>query len=167
MAFRLTSLFELDAEVTSPLDITTVSNPLKIAKQMALAQGAGVGQADMVWSDQRTIAASGSDALDLAGSLTGPFGVVLTFVRIKMVVVLASKDNTNNVNVTTPGSNGAPLFLAAGDGIAVKPNGAFIWYDPSAAGVVVTPATGDLLTIVNSGAGTGVTYDIHIIGASS
>ncbi len=167
MAFRLTANFRLDAEVTSPLDLTTVSNPLTVAKQIAFAQGAGAGQADMMWSDTRTIAASGSDALDLAGSLTGPFGTTLTFVRLKMILVLAAAGNTNNVNVTTPGSNGTPLFLAAGDGIPVKPGGLFWWYDPSAAGVVVTPSTADLLTIVNSGAGTSVTYDIHLFGASS
>lgn len=167
MAFRLTSFFELDAEVTSPLDLTTPSNPLSLAKQMSLAQGSGAGQADMMWSDQRTITASSTDALDLAGSLSGPFGGTLTFARIKMIVVLAAAANINNVNVVMPASNGVPLFLAAADGIAVKPGGVFFWYDPSAAGVVVTAATGDLLNVVNSGAGTPVTYDIHIIGASS
>lgn len=167
MTFRLQSFFQLEAEVTSPLDLSTPTNLIKLARQMNLAQGAGAGQADMLWSDQRTISASGSDALDLAGSLTGPFGTTLTFARIKMIVVLAAAGNTNNVNVTTPGSNGTPLFLAAGDGIAVKPGGAFMWFDPSAAGVAVTAATGDLLTIVNSGAGTSVTYDIHIVGAST
>lgn len=167
MAFRLTSYFELAAEVTSPLDLTTPSNPLNFAKQMVLAQGVGAGQADMMWSDQRTITASSTDALDLAGSLTGPFGGTLTFARIKMIVVLAAAANINNVNVVMPASNGVPLFLAAADGIAVKPGGVFFWYDPSAAGVVVTAATGDLLNVVNSGAGTPVTYDIHIIGASS
>ncbi|MEV4180183.1 hypothetical protein AB0J28_01890 [Streptosporangium canum] len=161
------SLFQLEAEVTSPLDLSTPTNLISVARQLNLAQGAGAGQADMVWSDQRTIAASGSDALDLAGSLSGPFGGTLTFARIKMVVVLAAGGNANNVNVTMPGSNGVPLFLAAGDGIAVKPGGAFMWFDPSAAGVAVTAATGDLLTVVNSGAGTPVTYDIHIVGASS
>ena len=167
MAFRLTADFRVDAEVTSPLDLTTPSNVLAVARQVAFAQGAGAGQADMMWSDQRTIAASGSDALDLAGSLSGPFGGTLTFARIKMVLVVAATGNTNNVNVTTPGSNGTPLFLAAGDGIAVKPGGFFWWHDPSAAGVAVTAGTGDLLTIVNSGAGTPVTYDVHIVGASS
>ncbi|MER7126743.1 hypothetical protein [Micrococcus luteus] len=167
MAFRLSSFFELEAEVTSPLDLSTPTNLLSFARQLSLAQGAGAGQADMVWSDQRTVAASGTDALDLAGSLVGPFGTTLTFARIKMLVVFAATGNTNNVNVVTPGSNGVPLFLAASDGIAVKPGGAFVWYDPSAAGVVVTPATGDLLNVVNSGGGTSVTYDIHIVGASS
>ena len=153
--------------MTSPLDLSTPTNLVRLARQMNLAQGAGAAQADMIWSDQRTIAASGTDALDLAGSLAGPFGGTLTFARIKMLLVVAAAGNTNNVNIVMPGSNGVPLFLAASDGIAVKPAGLFLWYDPSAAGVAVTAGTGDLLNIVNSGGGTGVTYDIHIVGASS
>jgi hypothetical protein len=167
MAFRLQSYFELDAEITNALDLTTVSSPVSMARQLTLAQGTGAGQADMIWSDQFTIAASATQAVDLAGNLTGPFGTTLTFARIKMVIVFAATGNTNNVNVLTPASNGTPLFLAAGDGIAVKPGGAFVWFDPSAAGVAVTAGTGDLLNLVNSGAGTSVTCDVVIVGASA
>lgn len=167
MAFRLQSFFDLEAEVTSPLDLSTPTNAVNFAKQMNLAQGSGAGQADMIWSDQRTIAASGTDALDLAGSLVGPFGTTLTFARIKMLIVLAAAGNTNNVNVVRDATSGAPLFLATGDGIPVHPGGGFIWYAPSATGVVVTPTSADLINIVNSGAGTSVTYDIHIVGAST
>lgn len=166
MAFRLASFFELVAEVTSPLDLSTPTNAVSVARQLNLAQGSGAGQADMIWSDQRTIAASGTDALDLAGSLSGPFGGLLTFARVKMLIVLAAAGNTNNVNVVMPAS-GVPLFLAAADGVGVRPGGALILFDPSAAGAVVTAGTGDLINIVNSGAGTSVTYDIHIVGASS
>lgn len=167
MAFRLASYFELDAELTSPLDLSTPTNALRIARQMNLAQGTGVGAADMLWSDQFTIPISGTQAVDLAGSLTGPFGTTLTFARIKMVVVAAAGGNTNNVNVVRDATNGVPLFLATGDGIPVHPGGAFIWYAPSAAGVVVTAGTGDLLNLVNSGAGTTVTCDIAVVGASA
>ncbi len=45
MAFRLTGSFRVDAEVTSPLDLSTVSNPLTIARQIAFGQGAGAGSA--------------------------------------------------------------------------------------------------------------------------
>ncbi|NUP24011.1 MAG: hypothetical protein HOZ81_49750 [Streptomyces sp.] len=167
MAFRLQSYFEVQAEITNPLDLTTASAPLSMARQLSLAQGTGAGQADMIFSDQFTIAASATQALDLAGSLAGPLGGTLTFARIKMILVFAASGNTNNVNLVMPASNGTPLFLAAGDGIAVKPGGAFIWFDPSAAGVAVTAGTGDLLNLVNSAAGTPVTADVVIVGASA
>lgn len=167
MAFSLRASWQLDSELTSPLDLTTPSSLLKLARQLSFSEGAGAGAANMIWSDRRTVAASATDAIDLAGSLIGPFGTTLTFARIKMLLVLAAAGNTNNVNVVMPASNGVPLFLAAGDGIGVKPGGMFWWHDPSAAGVAVTAGTGDLLNLVNSGAGTPVTYDIVIVGASS
>lgn len=167
MAFRLSSFFELEAELTSSLDLTTPTSALRVARQLALASGTGAGQADMIWSDTVTITASGTQAVDLAGSLAGPLGGTLTFAKIKMVVVAAVTGNTNNVNVVRDGTNGVPLFLAAGDGIPVKPGGLFVWFDPSAGGVTVTASTGDLLNLVNSGAGTSVTADVVIVGASA
>lgn len=167
MAFRLQSFFELEAEITNPLDLTTASAPLKVARQLILAQGTGAGQADMIWSDQRTIAASATDALDLAGVLTAPLGGTLTFARIKMLVVLASSGNTNNLLVQRPATNGVPLFSAVSTNMPIPPGGAFVWYAPSAAGVVVTPTSGDLIDFVNGGAGTSVIYDVIVVGASA
>ncbi|MFD9949820.1 hypothetical protein ACFWYW_55875 [Nonomuraea sp. NPDC059023] len=166
MAFRLTSLFTLEAEITSPLDLTTPTSALAVARQLALAEGAGAGQANMIWSDTRTINASATDSLDLAGSLVGPLGGTLTFARIKMLVVAAAAGNTNNVLITRPASNAVPLLSAAAN-IPVHPGGLFVWYAPSAAGVVVTAGTGDLLDLVNSAGGTSVTCDVVIVGANA
>lgn len=167
MAFRLQSYFELEAEITNPLDLTTVSAPLTMARQLVLAQGTGAGQADMIWSDQFTIAASGTQAVDLAGSLQGPFGTTLTFARIKAVIVAAAAGNTNNVNVVSDATNGPPLFLAKGDGIGVHPGGLFVWYAPSATGAAITAGTADLINLVNSAGGTTVTCDVVVVGASA
>jgi hypothetical protein len=38
---------------------------------------------------------------------------------------------------------------------------------PDATGYPVTAATGDLVTLTNSAAGTSVTYDVIIIGSSA
>lgn len=167
MAFNFRANWQLDSELTSPLDLSTPTSVLRLARQIAFSEGAGAGAANMIWHDQRTIAASATDSIDLAGSLAGPFGTTLTFARIKMLLVLAATGNTNNVNVVRDGSAGVPLFLATGDGIPVKPGGMFWWYDPSAAGVAVTATTADLINLVNSSSGTSVTADIVIVGASS
>ncbi|MFI6819266.1 hypothetical protein ACIBG7_43245 [Nonomuraea sp. NPDC050328] len=168
MAFGLKALLQLESELTSPLDLSTPSSLLKIAQQITFAQGAGAGQADMIWADRRTIAASATDSLDLAGSaLQSPFGGGLTFARLKMIFVRAAAANVNNVNIIRPASNGVPWALAAGDGFPIRPGGIFFWYDPSAAGAVVTPGTGDLLDLVNSGAGTTVEYEVVLVGAAS
>jgi len=158
---------EIDSALTSALDLVTVASPIDFTTEIDLATGTGLGQADMQWSDRRTLAASATENLDLAGSLTGPFGTTLTFARIKAIYVKAASTNTNDVQVTRDGSAGAPLFLAASDGLAVKPGGLFLWVAPNAAGVAVTATTGDLLVVTNSAGSTEVVYDIVIIGASA
>jgi hypothetical protein len=157
----------LTATLTNALDLVTVDSPLAYTSQTDLISGTGAGAADMQWSDTITLAASGTADLDLAGSLTGPFGSTLAFARIKGLLVKASAGNTNNVNITKPASNGVPLFLGTTGGVPVKPGGLFLWVAPDATGIAVTATTGDLITFTNSGGTTGVTYDVVIIGASA
>lgn len=157
----------LSSTLTSALDLVTGRAPLDYAKNIPLGDGTGADQADLIFHDQRTLAASGTEDLDLAGTLTDAFGATLTFARVKAVLVAAASGNTNDVQVTQPATDGVPLFLAASDGIAVRPGGLFLLAAPDATGVVVTTGTGDLLTVTNSAGSTGVTYDVVVIGASA
>lgn len=159
---------KITASYTSALDLTTVTDPLAFLKRIDLADGTGANQADLLWHDQRTVSASSNEDLDFAGSLSDAFGATLTFARIKLLAVYAAAANTNNVEVTQPGSNGVPgIFNAAGDGVDVRPGGLFLWCAPDATGAVVTASTGDLINVANSSSGTGVTYDIVVVGASA
>lgn len=151
----------------NPLDLGVETVPFSKALAVALASGVGANQADKVFTDERTLAASATEDLDLAASLVDAFGATITFVKLKAVIIIAAPGNTNDVVVTRPASNGVPLFLAAGDGLNVKPGGAFVWIAPGLVGATVTPATGDLITITNGGAGTPVTYDVILIGTSA
>lgn len=157
----------LVATLTSALDLSTATDPLNYSLNLDISTGTGANQADMMWHDQRTLAASATENLDLAGSLTNAFGTTQTFARIKAVIVAAAAGNTNNVNVIREGTNGVPLFLALADGIAVRPGGIFLWAAPDATAVAVTGGTGDLLTFTNSAGSTSVTYSVIIIGASA
>lgn len=157
----------LAATLSNPLDKSTPTDPLIEAIKLVLTSGTGANQADRIFHDSRNLAASGTEDLDLAGSLSSPLGGTVTFARIKLVMVTASAENTNNVNVTRPASNGVPLFLAAGDGIPIKPGGGVLWWAPDTTGVAVTGGTGDLLTFTNSAGSTDVDFDVIIIGASA
>ncbi|MFD5266751.1 hypothetical protein [Streptomyces sp. NPDC058335] len=169
MALTRTRLeVRLNATQTKPDDLSIPQDTIEYLKALTFADGAGAGAANLIFHDQRVLAASGTENLDLAGVLSDKFGQALTFARVKAVIVVAAAANTNNVQVAQPAANGVPgIFLAAGDGISVQPGGAFVWVAPSAAGAVVTPATGDLLTVTNSAAGTSVTYDVLILGAAT
>lgn len=156
------------ASQTSPLDLASGSFPLSVNTTVDLSDGTGAGSADLLFSDRRTLAASTSESLDLAGSLTDAFGATITFARVKAIYIAAASGNTNNVLVGGAASNGFATWVGdATDVVVVRPGGALLLAAPDATAYAVTAATGDLLKIANSGSGTSVTYDVVIIGASA
>jgi len=154
----------LDLTDTGSADLGAPKMRVSIGKELSLVPGTdATNKADILFSDQRTLAASANEDLDLAGVLASAFGSTITAAEIVAIFVSAASGNTNNVNVTRPASNGfAGPFLAASDGISVKP-GEFALL-ASQSGWPVTAATGDLLNIANSAGSTSVTYDIVIVG---
>lgn len=157
----------LDATQTSAGDLGTASFAPTSSKNFVWTSGTSNDQADRLWSDSGTITASSTTSLDLAGSaLLDPFGVAVVFVKLKLIRIIAATTNVNNVVLTRPASNGVPIFSAAGDAFPILPGGMLEWVAP-AAGVTVTAATGDMLDLVNSGAGTSVLYDIVLVGTSA
>lgn len=155
---------KISATGTRALGLGTADDPISADWTQNFSSGTGANQASNMFHDQRTLAASATEDLDLAGSLTNKFGVTLTFTKIKAIGIKAAAANTNSVQVQRAASNGVPLFMAASDGIALTPGAFALLSFPNSSGVAVTASTGDLLTITNSSSGTSVTYDIFIFG---
>lgn len=145
-------------------DLGTPKVNVAVSKVLDLVGGTdATNKADLLFSDTRTLAASGTENIDLSGVLTDAFGAVITTAEIVAIFISAAAANTNNVNVSVPATNGfAGPFLAAGDGVAVKKGEWQLFVSQS--GWAVTAGTGDLLTVANSAAGTAVTYDIVVVG---
>ncbi|ARF62895.1 hypothetical protein B1H20_16995 [Streptomyces violaceoruber] len=157
------------AEQVTAIDLGTSRAPQALSRSMSLASGTGAGKADRVFSDRRTLAASGTEDLDLAGVLVDAFGATITFARVKGLIIAAAAGNTNNVVIGAAASNPWATLLGATGTLIVRP-GAFVAVGTGVAdatGYAVTASTGDVVKIANSGAGSAVTYDIHIIGASA
>jgi len=158
------------ARYTSALDLVTASAPLDYRARVQLASGTGAGQADLLFSDTRTINASSNDDLDLAAGLTDAFGASLTFARIKGLIVTAAAANSNNVLVGGDATNTFLTWVGAeADNVILRPGATLALFagEADATGYAVTASTGDLLRISNSGAGSSVTYSIVIVGASA
>lgn len=144
-------------------DLGTPQVPIDIEELMEFTAGtAAVGQSNVLFQDTRTIALSANEDLDLAGVLADALGATIAAAEVVAIFIKAAAANTNNVNITRPAANGVPLFLAASDGIALAPGDFFLFTRKT--GIGVTAATGDLINIANSGAGTSVTYDIVVLG---
>lgn len=153
---------------TSALDLATGSLALTYAKNLDFTSGVSANQVDRIFHDTRTLTASATEDLDLAGGLTDAFGTTLTFVRIKGIIVAAAAANTNTVQVGGAAANGFVNWVAdVTDKINVRPGGVFALYAPDGTGYGVTAGTGDLLRIGNGGAGTSVTYDLVVVGCSA
>lgn len=167
MSLSATVKASISADHLRSIDLAGATSNLQRALALAFTDGVGANQVDLIFHDQRTLAASASEDIDLNGVLTDIYGQSVNFARIKAVLVLPAVANLNNINISRPASNGVPLFLAASDGIVVHPGGIFLWAVPSAAGVAVTAGTGDLLTITNAAGTNSVVYDIVILGAAT
>ena len=153
----------VNAKQTGTADLGTPQILVDIAKSLEFTPGtAAIGQANVLFSDTRTLAASGTENLDVAGVLADALGVTIAAAEIVAIFIAAHSDNTNDVQLTRPASNGLPAFLAAGDGLAVGPGDMLLLTNRK--GISVTAGTGDLLTLTNSAGGTPVTYDVVLVG---
>ena len=137
-----------------------------IEKRVQIEPGTGAeGVADLMYAATRTIAASGTDNLDLAGSLVGPLGgAAIASAEVVAVYIEAAAANTNDV-VVGGGTNAFVGPLGAAGTHTRKPGSFLFWSDIK--GWPVTAATADILKVANSAGGTGVDYTVVVIARST
>jgi hypothetical protein len=156
----------LAAQALNALDLN-VTTRADVAKTLTntFTSGTGLNQYDRIWVDERTIAGSGTDIIDLVGgALFDVLGVAFAPARLKFLMV--TNLGPNDIQLVRPVSTGVVIYLAGGDGELIPPNGFVVKTWPSATGIVVTGGTSDLLNVINTAAGT-VTYQIIVGGASA
>ena len=156
------------AQITA-LDLGEAKATLAKAYSASLASGVAAGQADRIFHDQRTIAPSSNDDLDLAGVLLDALGGTITLARVKALIVVAAAGNTNDVVVGGAATPFVSLFGDPTDKVKVRPGATLALFAGAAdaTGYVTAAGASDLLRVANGGAGTSVTYDVVIIGASA
>lgn len=170
MTLRSTLAVAASANQTSALDLSSASAPVNFARSIKLGDGTGAGQANRMFTDRRTLAASATEDLDLSGiAMADAFGAAVTFARIKGIIVAASPDNANNVLLGAASANQWASMLNAAGVVTLRPGAIAAFYagEDDATGYTVTAGTGDLLKVANSAGGTSVSYDLVIIGASA
>jgi hypothetical protein len=139
----------LSSTLTGSVDSGSVQAVLDKLFSISLTEGTGLGQANNVWWDERTLATGTNEDLDFSGGVTNALGVALLGTKIKAIFFHGLNTNTGLVSVTRPATNGVPIFKAAGDGIDLHPNGIILVGNPTAAGYAIVAATGDLINIAN------------------
>jgi hypothetical protein len=167
MALTSKITLELSALQTGSNDFGGPEFSPVMRKVINFASGVGANQADLLFADTRTLSASATEDLDLAGVLADAFGATITMAEVVAIFITADAANTNNVVV---GDATAPVALFGGTNgtFSVKPGGFFFVGAPNAAGLLTVGAgTTDDLKIANSSSGTGVTYTIAVLGRSA
>ena len=147
------------------IDLGTLTYNLPYGYSKTITNGTGADNANMFWTDTRTLTASSSESLDLAGSIANAFGDTMTFTKLKGLIIEAASGNTNNVVVGGAASNAWATWVGnANDVVNVRPGGVLFLYAPDSTSYAVTASTGDILQIANSSSGSSVTYNIVLIG---
>src|ERR1700752_1279019 len=151
------------------LDLGVIATaPLLLTTSLGMSTGTGAGQADKIFADTRTIAASSNDDLDLNGVLVDALGATINFLRVKALIVRASATNANTLIMGGGASNPVTTILGGTTPtLTIRPGGVLALIATEATAYVITPATADILRFTNGGAGSSVTYDVVIIGASA
>jgi len=127
-------------------------------------QGLNPGQIRQCFFDERSLVASATEDLDLSGTLKEADNLTnVALTRLRVLGVL--NEGPGTLSIFRPAAaTGVPLFLAVSDGITLPPGGIFLWCaGPTADGVTVTAATGDLISILETAA-LPVTYLVMIAG---
>lgn len=153
------------AELVDTLDVGSVTYPVNYGATYNFTDGTGADNAKKIFTDTRTLTASATENLDMAGVLTDALGVTLSFTKIKALIIKADAANTNDVLVGGHATAAvATMFGDATDKVKVKPGGMVAFVAPDVNGYAVTATTADLLTVANSAGGTSVIYTIIVIG---
>lgn len=156
----------VDAALSNPLDLVTASAPLSLRKSFDFASGTGAFQANVVWSDSRSLAGAASEDLDFAGGgLTDAFGVAVAPAKVRLVVIASSTTNTTDLTLFGD-TNSVPLLNTAATTVTLQPGGVYVFSAPAIAGRTVTAGTGDIIQVAN-GAGATATYEILVLGTTS
>jgi hypothetical protein len=147
--------------VTGDLDSAVIT--LADRSPLAVPSGTGSGQADLQWSDTRTVG-TGGETLDL-NALTDSLGRTINFVKIKALLIVADPANSSTIVVGNAASNQFQgPFDAATDTVAL-PAGGILMLAAPAAGWASTNGASDKLKVVGGAA--SQIYSIWILGTSA
>jgi len=168
MALKTSLAFTIAADLTKAFDEAAGIVGHALARNYGFSDGAAANQANRIYQDKNTIAASGVFDYDLSGALLDVYGDAVVFARVRALVVAAADANTNNVLVGGVTNGLVTILSPAATGLLiVRPGGLFVWVARDTTAAVVTAATADLLHFANSGAGTSVDYELLVVGSAT
>lgn len=137
-----------------------------------LQDGTGSGAADLLFTDERTVASASNDDIDLTGVLMDAFGSAFNAAElVGLIIINGPISGTANTTDLTIGVGTNPFLGFLGGTTPtigpIKPAGVFMIAAGDAAGIgAVSAGSADILRIANS-SGATATYQIGIVARSA
>ncbi len=151
-----------------PLDVNNAHYRFNFAPNFPFTDGSGANQVHQIFTDTRTIAASGFDDLDLinSGGIADPFNISLNLTKVRAIIITADAANVNDVVVGGAATlTFVSAFGSATDKVKIKPGGLFVLVAPDVNGYAVNSGSTDLFRVANGGAGSSVNYTVLLVGS--
>ena len=121
MALKTSLAFTIVADLTKAFDEAAGIVGHALARNYGFSDGAAANQANRIYQDKNTIAASGVFDYDLSGALLDVYGDAVVFARVRALVVAAADANTNNVLVGGVTNGLVTILSPAGSGTSPVP----------------------------------------------
>jgi hypothetical protein len=154
-SFDFTGSVRLVPTWTEPLDLVDVVDKTTISQALSLDDGTAAGEADCYWRDTRTLAAGGTDTLDLSSLPLNVYGGTDTLdIGTLRVVYVRNKSATV-----------ALQYSVGSETMTITPGGLFVWYGTTTFTASPTSAAQEIV-IENDGA-SAVDYDIVLVGVQT
>jgi len=164
----LTSVASISLRVNNikAVDLSTLTDPLQIAKSLVLSSGTGSGKADSVYHDARALAKGDSELLNFEdGSLDDQFGDAIAVDYIKMLYIYNPWDA--NLVVGGAATSGLAIFSDLINGKLLVAPSSMLMLTFGKAGVDITGDKGELLITHENAGAAATSYDIVVVGASA
>lgn len=162
--------------ITAGYDVTDQSSD---SFSLSITNGTGSGStADLKYTQLYTLTSSGTQSIDLAGSLTDEYGATITFARIKVMMIRVLSSTEDAASLGGPvdvGGAASNQFVNWIDTAAAKvrvggtaaSKGLLLLAADGATGYAVTAGTGDTLKLTNTSGSQSVKVRVTFIGSSA
>lgn len=155
--------FDVQASQIGAADLGTPRAPAVLDFLAQFVPGTDTdAKADLMWSDEVSIASNTAANLDMAGVLATGLGATITYAEVVAIALIADPTNTTNLTFFGAASNpfNGPL-TGTTPALVLKPGDAALLVSKD--GWPVTAATGDILAASNA-SGAAAKYKAIIIG---